>query len=299
LCQHDRHQQHGGKQRQSARVALFFFCVIIVQSTRSEKQSSTNVSQSTSSMITLHTVPVDLLLNVGTYLDEPDNSQIDDINEITFAATLNDYEMLEHYIKKYNYKGGKGDISDMVARSGNMKVLKWVRSKDFPWASCVAAAESGNLKMLKWLVRGKRYPAHWEWDEYTSQQAAKSGNLEMVQWLRSKGCRWNETSCVGAAGSGNLEMLQWLRSKGCPWNEWVCYHAAMNGHLEMLQWAHSAGCLWIWNDCCRLAADKPEMLEWLKSPAVERSTRHLKRNWRKEMIEQFPCLLQSKKRTSR
>jgi hypothetical protein len=67
---------------------------------------------------------------------------------------------------------------------------------------------------------------------------------------------------VGSAGSGNLEMLQWLRSKGCPWNEWVCYHAAMNGHLEMLQWAHSAGCLWIWEDCCRLAADKPEMLQW-------------------------------------
>ena len=58
-------------------------------------------------MITLQIVPVDLLLNVGAYLlrNEPYCSEINDIHEITLAAILNDYDMLEYYImEKYQRK---------------------------------------------------------------------------------------------------------------------------------------------------------------------------------------------------
>ena len=38
-------------------------------------------------MFTLQTVSVDLLLNVGTYLEDTDYSEIDNINEITRCET--------------------------------------------------------------------------------------------------------------------------------------------------------------------------------------------------------------------
>jgi hypothetical protein len=54
-------------------------------------------------MITLQTVPVDMLLNVGTYIQypSPSYSHNHDIDEIRLAAILNDYEMLERYTEKH------------------------------------------------------------------------------------------------------------------------------------------------------------------------------------------------------
>ena len=115
-------------------------------------------------MITLQTVPVELLLNVGTYLTDTQWSGINNIDEITLAATLKDYEMLEYYLNKYNYYYAPDRITEKVALSGNLKALKWVIKKGFPMSkyTCYAAAESGNLKMLKWLHR-KGCP----WGEWT------------------------------------------------------------------------------------------------------------------------------------
>jgi hypothetical protein len=79
-------------------------------------------------MITLQTVPVDLLLNIGTYLQDTHLSKSDNINEVTLAVTLKDYEMLEHYMKKHR----PSDVIQMVALSGNLKVLKWVVKKGCP-----------------------------------------------------------------------------------------------------------------------------------------------------------------------
>jgi len=133
-------------------------------------------------MITLQTVPVDLLLNVGTYLKDIGDAQIDNINEITLAAILKDYEMLEHYMKKCN----PSDVSEKVALSGNLRVLKWVIKKGCPM------------------------------DKRICEAAARIGNVDMLKWLRKRGCPWDEKTCNAAASSGNFDMLKWLHNAGCP-----------------------------------------------------------------------------------
>jgi len=159
-------------------------------------------------MITLQTVPVDLLLNVGTYLEDPAFSYSRDISEITLAATLNDHDMLEHYMKRND----GSQVTRFVAMSGNLKTLKWVTQKGCPI------------------------------DEDTFNHAAGSGNLKMSKWIWRKGCPWNETTCWYAARSGNLKMLKWLHRKGCPWNWEVCCRSAeYSGHVEMLHWLESVG----------------------------------------------------------
>jgi hypothetical protein len=154
--------------------------------------------------ITLQTVPVDLLLNVGTYL----NRFSDDINVITLAATLKDYDMLERYMEKH----ALSEVSAMVALSGKLKVLKWVIKKGCPM------------------------------DKYTSYHVAKTGHLKALKWVIKKGCPMDEETCSVAAYRGDIEMLQWLRSQSCPWDEWTSYRAAWNGDRDMLQWAIDHGC---------------------------------------------------------
>jgi hypothetical protein len=243
---------------------------------------------STSAMITLQTVPVDLLLNVGTYLTKTQWSARNNIDEITLAATLKDYEMMEYYVNKYNDYYAPHRISVSVAMSGNLKALKWVVKKGFPMNenTCHAAASSGNLKMLKWL-RNKGCPMN----EYTCNGAAGSGNLKILQWLHSKGYPWNEHTCTAAAREGHLETLQWLHGQGCPldaeiwygamshptilkWlqsqncpnDKYSSFWAASYGHLEVLQWLHSVGCPWD-EDTCYVAADSGhlEVLQFLHS----------------------------------
>jgi hypothetical protein len=131
-------------------------------------------------MITLQKIPVDLLLHIGTYLKDID-SYTRDIDGVTLAAILKDYEMLEHYLQKY----APSDISRTVAMAGSLKALKWVIKKGCPM------------------------------NENTCRAAADSENLEMLQWLHRKGCPWNEAICV-AASIGNLEMLKWAIDHGCP-----------------------------------------------------------------------------------
>jgi hypothetical protein len=209
-------------------------------------------SNPTSTMITLQTVPVDLLLNTGTYLNRPEDSLRNDINEITLAATLTDCEMMEHYMKRHT----ASDFISNVALSGNLKALRWVIGKGCPmdkWTSCYAA-ESGNMKMMKWLHR-HGCPLTKE----TCNAAARSGNLKMLKWLHRHGCPLDENTCVAAAEKGNLDVLKWLRSQGCPWT-WETFAAAVgSGNLEMLKWLHSAHCPWekevYWVDTSHEVAD--------------------------------------------
>ena len=79
-------------------------------------------------MITLHRVPLDMLLNVGLFLEFPSSSRRDNIDEITLAAILNDYEMLERYMKKHS----PDYIMEKVTLSGSLKALKWIIKKGCP-----------------------------------------------------------------------------------------------------------------------------------------------------------------------
>jgi hypothetical protein len=229
---------------------------------RSDFKKSILVSNPSSTMIiTLQTVPVDLLLNVGTYLESPPHTHSYNIHEITLAATLKDFEMLEYYMEKY--KDSPYQISELVALSGNLKALKWVIKKGCPMDkdTCSAAARFGKLNMLKWL-----HKQGCPWSEDTSSVVARRGNLEMLKWLHSAGCPWDEKTCSTAAWIGNLEMLKWLHSVGCPWDADTRFWATRFGHLEMLRWLHSVG-FPLNADTCEVAAryGHLEMLKWLRS----------------------------------
>ncbi len=75
---------------------------------------------------TLKTIPLDMILTVGKLLLPVDKSSLTDINQITLAAILQDKGMLEHLIERCDETYV---ISDGVALSGNLKVLKWIIKK--------------------------------------------------------------------------------------------------------------------------------------------------------------------------
>jgi hypothetical protein len=139
--------------------------------------------------ITLQILPVDLLLHIGTFLKNTDESRRRDISGITLAAILNDYEMLEHYMKKYTPSEDQYIITNEVAISGNLRALKWVIQKGYSM------------------------------DERTCYIAAECGYLQMLQWLHRADCPWNADTCNAAVQNGNLDMVKWLYNAGCPWDE--------------------------------------------------------------------------------
>lgn len=76
--------------------------------------------------------------------------RINDISDVTLAAILIGYEMLEHYLTRYD----REDICRYIVMSGNVKALKWAEDN---WCLIISkyigydAAEYGHLILLKYL----------------------------------------------------------------------------------------------------------------------------------------------------
>ena len=115
--------------------------------------------------------------------------------------------------------------------------LDEMRKKSHVKGLCMIAASGGQLEVLQWL-RSNDYP----WDAMTCVAAASGGHFKVLRWARANGCLWDEFTCAYAAKHGHFEMLQWARANGCPWDVGTCEWAAMGGQLEVLQWARATGC---------------------------------------------------------
>ncbi len=50
----------------------------------------------------LQTIPLDMLLTIGIFLQPVEDSHMTDINQITLPAVLNDRERLEHLIEMHD-----------------------------------------------------------------------------------------------------------------------------------------------------------------------------------------------------
>lgn len=85
-----------------------------------------------------------------------------------------------------------GGMACLAAKVGNFEGLKAVlnvhgiqyQSPESALQLTRYAARSGNLKVLLWL-RARGCP----WDSQTTLAAAESGHLEILQWAKTRGCR--------------------------------------------------------------------------------------------------------------
>ena len=137
---------------------------------------------------------------------------------------------------------------------GSVERLAWAKDNGCPWIArtCQVIARHGNLQVLR---RARELDCSW--DVSTCAAAAEGGHLEVLQWAREYGYAWwTDVTCARAAAGGHLALLQWLREHHCPWddnlkNEDVdcCAQAAWGGHLEVLKWLRQEGCPWDASTC--------------------------------------------------
>ncbi|GFH53314.1 hypothetical protein CTEN210_09790 [Chaetoceros tenuissimus] len=196
-------------------------------------------------------------------------------NIIRAAAESNQLKILKwaHEKKWCSSPKGQDIIFTIAAKRGQIPVLKWAMdvagfvplSDSFNYV-----AASGNLDVIKYL-RSKELMS---WDEVTFRNAACSGNiallqhllendcprddpmicvkaienddneksLEVLQWLHRKGFPWDENTCTTIAKKGNLKALKYARLNGCPWNEECLKRAVESFHLELVEYCLTNGC---------------------------------------------------------
>ena len=135
---------------------------------------------------------------------------------------------------------------------------------------CVETARSGNARMLEWL-RNHGFP----WNSRTIAIAAWEGHLSLVKWAIGNGCPFDESACANAAIQGHLDVLKWLRANGCPWNSETGINAVNGFHLRVLSWLLQQGYEWvddISKEICKLGKrDKrgyESLLEWGRKNGV-------------------------------
>ena len=76
-----------------------------------------------------------------------------------------------------------------AAEYGHKELVRWlIQEQGFAMDRNVMshAASSGNLELVKWL-RSEGCP----WDAWTCRRAAQNGHLETLRWARENGCEWD------------------------------------------------------------------------------------------------------------
>ncbi|CAB9509092.1 ankyrin repeat protein [Seminavis robusta] len=193
---------------------------------------------------------------------EDDNSRSAEITDTLYSATFCNLPRAEYWLRETSSHEThyRDHVCTVIAKTGNIVVLKWARQKGFPWNgwTCESAAQNGHLDILKW-ARANGCP----WDHWTCKNAARFGHLEVLKWAHENGCPWKASTCGAAARNGHLEVLKWARANGCPWHALTCARAAEGGHLEILQWLRENGCQWNAWTCARASGGSHlEILKW-------------------------------------
>jgi len=186
-----------------------------------------------------------------------------------------------------------------AAEKDNLKVLKWLRSRDVQWSwTYSSAAKGGSLEMLKWLnaeglsVSDKELslaaergdmeimqyllPENWfdpDRTDYDSSAnvcagAAFGGSLQMAQWLHEQGAEYeSDVISSAAAQKGDMAMLKWLETQDCDFTRQTFEAAALSGSVEVLEWLKKKGCRWNEDMMCETAAQEGHLdaLKWLRN----------------------------------
>ena len=210
------------------------------------------------------------------------------------------------------------DVGPVVAKKGNLEVLKWMQENDLyinEGSATEQAAESGHFEVVKWLCQNTEIESkplasyaldgghldifHWLIDNgFNSKNnycdAAVKLGLEVLKYARSLGFSWGEHSYWYAIEAGDLEMVKWLHCNKCPKIEnyegssTVCYMAAKLGQLEILKFLHSVceeepECTWFdisEISSCAVLYGQIDVLKWIKE--ISSSKTELDKNKRKK-----------------
>ena len=187
-------------------------------------------------------------------------------DSICYAACKGNQLKIVIWIHEYDSCLIHNNLCIYAASFGNIEILEWAISHEYPLSSHVAAnlAGNGQFEALKWVfslgcplnewdsekytytINGSTFTCSMtaRMDGWTCSRAARDGHLDILQWLREQGCPFAKDICKYAAMSDNLDILKWLQSLGCSWDEEVCATAAEYGHLKTLIWLREQGCQW-------------------------------------------------------
>jgi hypothetical protein len=107
-------------------------------------------------------------------------------------------------------------VIEGAAESGSMQKVFWIHNQrsvtSLPKQIGSYAARSGNVKLLEWL-RQRRVV----FDSHTASEAADAGKIDVLRYLRSVDCEMDEMSCDAAAYNRHLDVLKYLKSIDCYW----------------------------------------------------------------------------------
>jgi hypothetical protein len=103
-----------------------------------------------------------------------------------------------------------------IISNGYINLIYWIlenlnnkniinRARGIQYESCATAAQSGNLKILKFLKE-----KNFRWNSKTSEMAAENGNLELFQWIINNNCPLGPLITHLACKKGHLHILQWF-----------------------------------------------------------------------------------------
>lgn len=144
-----------------------------------------------------------------------------------------------------------------AAKNKHIEILKWARENDCPWSSDTIEQliATKNFKILKWAIN-EGCPV----ENYVCNHAIRA-DFEILKWLYQNGYPLTKYSCEIASRINNFEILKWLREKECPWDTSVTFYAAKNKNFEMLKWAVENGCSWHENTGAFLEKNQ-KMFQW-------------------------------------
>ena len=100
------------------------------------------------------------------------------------------------------------EYCNKAAEIGNLDLLKWLRSKGFPWDDSILknAYLSGNLDVIEYIQRHKEFHINFDLLEI----ATKSGNYELIKDLLNKGNIISNYSICHAIDNNNFEIFKYL-----------------------------------------------------------------------------------------
>lgn len=101
-----------------------------------------------------------------------------------------------------------------AARYGQLEMLKWLKSVDYPNTVYGAnitgyAAASGCIDVLEYLIE-----CNFQVGIFTMYQACIHGNLEVVKWLHLHNCPRYTSALWSAKVYDRMEVVDWLENNG-------------------------------------------------------------------------------------